>query len=264
MGERHSGDEPGRRRGHPGGTVLGPAPADRDIAFEARLAAALSPGGPPGGIDSEAEQRAVAAFRAARDSGAHALRTRRRDDWRPRQARGARLSLKATLSVFLASVTLGGVAFAAIDSVGSGKGDDGQQKGPSSSAPGQSTAEPPAPGSAGTSARPHHPPTAKDTLAHCRAYEQVKDHGKALDATAWHRLVAAAGGQENVADYCAERIARADRANSDKGDKTRNSGNGNSSSGSGNSGNSSNGDNSGKVGEKAADSAIPGRSGAKK
>ncbi|MFJ9871109.1 hypothetical protein [Streptomyces sp. NPDC101165] len=261
MGERHSGDEPGRRRGHPGGTVLGPAPADRDAAFEARLGAALSRGGTSSGIDPEAEQRAVAAFCAARDSGAHALRTRRRDDWRPRQARGARLSLKATLSVFLASVTLGGVAFAAIDSVGSGKGDGGQQKRPSSSAPGRSTAEPAAPGSAGASARPHHPAQAKDTLAHCRAYEQVKDRGKALDATAWQRLVAAAGGEENVAGYCAERIARADGTNSGKGDKTHSGGNGHSGADSGNSGN---GTNSGKVGEKPTSSANSGKSGAKK
>ncbi|MFI8240898.1 hypothetical protein ACIF83_27080 [Streptomyces sp. NPDC085866] len=273
MGERHSGEEPGRRRGHPGGTVLGPAPADRVAAFEVRLGAALSPGGTSSGIDPEAERRAVAAFRAARDSGAHAVRTRRRDDWRPRQARGARLSLKATVSVFLASVTLGGVAFAAIDSVRSGKDDGGQQKRPSSSAPGQSTAEPAAPGSAGASVRPHHPATAKDTLAQCRAYEQVKDHGKALGATAWQRLVTAAGGEENVAGYCAERIARADGVNSDKGDKgdkTHNSGNERSSSDSSNSTSSGNGtsngnsDNSGKVGEKPTNSANSGKSGGKK
>ncbi|MFF5017690.1 hypothetical protein [Streptomyces sp. NPDC001165] len=256
MGERHSGDVPGRRRGHPGGTALGPAPADLDAAFEARLGAVLSLDGTSSCIDPEAEQRAVAAFRAARDSGAHALRTRRRDDWRPREARGARLSLKATLSVFLASVTLGGVAFAAIDSVGSGKDDDGQQKRPSSSAPGQSTADPAAPGSAGASARPHHPATAKDTLAHCRAYEQVKEHGKALDAKAWQRLVAAAGGKENVAGYCAERIARADGANSDKGNKTRNS-----SSNSSSSTNGGNSGNSGKVGEKPTNSANATNSG---
>ncbi|TVZ93431.1 hypothetical protein [Streptomyces sp. BK340] len=275
MGERHSGDEPGRRRGHPGGTVLGPAPADRtdrDPAFEALLGAALSRGAASGAVDPEAERRAVAAFRAARDSGAHALRTRRRDDWRPRQARGARLSLKATLSVFLASVALGGVAFAAIDSVGSRKDDAGQQKRPSASAPGHSSAEPAGPGSAGASARPHHPATAKDTLAHCRAYEQVKDHGKALDATAWQRLVTAAGGQEKVAGYCAERIARADGATgnkndkNDKSDKTRNSGNGRSSSdsSSGNGSGSGKGDNSGKAGVRPTGSADPGKSGGKK
>ncbi|GGY92028.1 hypothetical protein [Streptomyces poonensis] len=34
-------------------------------------------------VDRAAEARAVAAYRTARDQGAHALRTRRRDDWRP-------------------------------------------------------------------------------------------------------------------------------------------------------------------------------------
>ncbi|MFE1880378.1 hypothetical protein [Streptomyces diastatochromogenes] len=258
MGERHSGDEPGRRRGHPGGTVLGPAPADRDrrdAAFEARLAAALRRGAASGGIDPEAEQRAVAAFRAARDAGAHASRTRRRDDWRPRESRGARLSLKATLSVFLASVTLGGVAFAAIDSVGSAKHDDGRRTRPSSSAPEQPGAKPTAPESGAPSTRPGHPATAKDTLAHCRAYEQIKDRGKALDATAWQRLVTAAGGAENVAAYCSEQIALADGANKGKSDKPHNSGNGHGSSDSAKSGNT------GKVDSKAADSADSANSG---
>ncbi|MGW2856972.1 hypothetical protein ACWDAZ_35330, partial [Streptomyces sp. NPDC001215] len=52
------------------------------------------------------------------------------------------------------------------------------------------------------------PATAKDTEAHCRAYEHVKNRGKALDATAWQRLVAAAGGTDKVAAYCAEQLAR--------------------------------------------------------
>ncbi|MFD5719702.1 hypothetical protein [Streptomyces sp. NPDC127036] len=39
--------------------------------------------------DGEAEAHAVAAFRAARDGGAHAAPTRRRDDWRHRRSAGA-------------------------------------------------------------------------------------------------------------------------------------------------------------------------------
>ncbi|MFG2450748.1 hypothetical protein ACGFSG_15335 [Streptomyces sp. NPDC048512] len=39
-------------------------------------------------VDGEAEAHAVAAFRAARDDGAHAAPTRRRDDWRHRRGAG--------------------------------------------------------------------------------------------------------------------------------------------------------------------------------
>ncbi|MGW5061766.1 hypothetical protein ACWEQ2_31320 [Streptomyces sp. NPDC004096] len=44
---------------------------------------------------------------------------------------------------------------------------------------------------------------------HRRAYEQFHHRGKALEATAWQRLVAAAGGKDKVASYCSERPARA-------------------------------------------------------
>ncbi|CAM5249096.1 hypothetical protein STENM223S_03267 [Streptomyces tendae] len=76
--------------------------------------------------DGEAERRALEAFRVARDAGAHRARTRRRDDWRPRARRRGARSWKATLSVLLASLTLGGVAYAAI---GAGGGDGGSAKG---------------------------------------------------------------------------------------------------------------------------------------
>ncbi|MFF7970778.1 hypothetical protein [Streptomyces sp. NPDC007905] len=57
----------------------------------------------------------------------------------------------------------------------------------------------------------------RDAEAHCRAYEQVKDHGKAPDATAWQRLVAVAGGKDKVAAYCSEQQARATAAASRPG-----------------------------------------------
>ncbi|OIJ64206.1 hypothetical protein [Streptomyces mangrovisoli] len=38
-------------------------------------------------VDREAAARALAAFRDARDSGAHRVRPRRRDDWRPGERR---------------------------------------------------------------------------------------------------------------------------------------------------------------------------------
>ncbi|MEW2256120.1 hypothetical protein [Streptomyces sp. NPDC047869] len=219
MGERLSGEGlPARRRGHPGGTVLGSAPAGPDAGFEARIAAALRADGTDG-VDPEAERRAVAAFRTARDSGQRPARTRRRDDWRPGRPRRARLSVRTTLSVFLASLTLGGVAFAAMGSPGLAGPDDGGT-GPRrtrplvSTAPGQRAAEPAGTASAAPSARPHHPATAQDLRAHCRAYEQVRGRGKALDSTAWQRLVVAAGGEDDVADYCAAQLARPARTTS--------------------------------------------------
>ncbi|MGW0375504.1 hypothetical protein ACWDZW_42985, partial [Streptomyces coeruleorubidus] len=54
------------------------------------------------------------------------------------------------------------------------------------------------------------PAPARDTEARCRAYEQVDGRGKAMEATAWKRLVEAAGGERNVTAYCAEQLARAE------------------------------------------------------
>ncbi|MGW1166717.1 hypothetical protein [Streptomyces sp. NPDC002550] len=230
MGERHGGDGPfGRRRAHPGGTLSAPGDACADQAdegradsgFEARLGAALR----AGGVDAEAERRAVAAFRAAHATRAPGARTRRRDDWRPAAPRRARVPLRAALSVALASLTLGGVAFAAIGSAGSGT--HGRPGTPHPALPSASTPHrPPAPGTpAGTagqasgaaSTRPHHPATARDTVAHCRAYERAGDRSGALDATAWQRLVGAAGGEEKVAAYCAAQVKAAYGKKADKG-----------------------------------------------
>ncbi|KUM74736.1 hypothetical protein [Streptomyces curacoi] len=212
MGERQNGGGySGRRRVHPDGTgpgrASGPATALDDAALEALLSAAVLRGYRP---DTEGEQRAVAAFRAARDAGAHRVRTRRRDDWRPRERRLV-LSLKTTLSLFLASLTLGGVAVAAIGSSDSSDGpadDQGRPSGPSTSAPGLPAAEHSSAASDAATHKPGHPSAAQDTEAQCRAYEQIKDRGKALDSTAWQRLVTAAGGEDKVAAYCAEQLAR--------------------------------------------------------
>ncbi|WP_280862955.1 hypothetical protein [Streptomyces sp. SAI-144] len=210
MGDERSGDASGRRHARREETLRGrPArdgrpPYDEaahdDGPLKALLVAALR-----GESDGEGELRAVAAFRAERDAGAHRARTRRRDDWRPRSQRRRARSLKATLSVLLASLTLGGVAYAAIDSAGSGEAKGatgGKDVRPSVSA---ST-----PADSHSSARPtpsapaERPPTAKDTLARCRAYENLRGRGKALDSTAYQRLVTAAGGEGNVRAYCAK------------------------------------------------------------
>lgn len=207
MGDRQSdGSAPGRRRVHPGGTLPGPEDGPGGPALESLLAGAMR----AGVLDSDAEQRAVAAFRAAREAGAHrTTRTRRRDDWRPREHGRARRSLRATLTLSLAGFTLGGVAFAAIGTV-AGSSDDGhaaRQRPHAPVVPSATAARTP-----GTSATPDRPETAKDTEAHCRAYEKVKGHGKALESTAWQRLIAAAGGEENVTAYCAEQLAQAPAA----------------------------------------------------
>lgn len=227
MGERHGdGGTPDRRVAHPAGspseepalnvprTPAPQPPASETPALEALLAAAVR----GRADDAEAEALAVAAFRTARDDGAHAARTRRRDDWRPREQRRVGRSLKATFAVLLASVTLGGVAVAAI---GSSSDDDNEDHGragtrSSSSTQDRSASEaaqpgtPEAPSAPGTSAQADpsgHPTQAQDTEAHCRAYERVKGRGKALNSTAWQRLVEAAGGEDKVAAYCAQQLS---------------------------------------------------------
>ncbi|MFJ5996629.1 hypothetical protein [Streptomyces sp. NPDC092370] len=199
MGERQSGGGlSGRGSRH---TLL-------DCDVEALLIASLI----RDGVDAEAEQRAVAAFRAARDAGALRTRGHRRDDWRSGERRHLGRSLKTTLSVLFASLTLGGVAVAAIGAAGSPeKGTThapGRKPAPSS-APHDPAGKPPrgghSPGSGTGSApaRPGRPSPAQDDEVRCRAYERAGGRGEAMDATAWQRLVTAAGGERNVTAYCA-------------------------------------------------------------
>ncbi|MCX5050599.1 MULTISPECIES: hypothetical protein [unclassified Streptomyces] len=207
MGDRHSdGTAPGRRHVHPGGTLPTSGEAPVGPALESLLADALR----SGVLDADAEQRAVAAFRAARDGGAHRARTRRRDDWRPREHGRARRSLRATLTLSLAGLTLGGVAYAAIGTVGGSSGDGHAARQQAHAPVVPSTTVPRAPVAPST---PDRPDTAKDTEAHCRAYEKVKGHGKAMESTAWQRLIAAAGGERNVTAYCTEQLGRAKAEN---------------------------------------------------
>ncbi|MHC3468216.1 hypothetical protein ACYF6T_05845 [Streptomyces sp. 7R007] len=212
MGEpQGEGSGAGRRHARPGATVSGSADGTESAALERLLAAAMR----PDAVDAEGERRAVAAFRAARDAGAHRARTRRRDDWRPREHRRTRRSLKATFAIAVTGLTLGGVAYAGIGAVGSSHAEHGEQR-TSPSAGASGAASDPSSAAVSTapdpSATPDRPGTAQDTEAHCQAYEQVKDHGKALDATAWQRLVKAAGGERNVTAYCARRLGLASPA----------------------------------------------------
>ncbi|MEV4866399.1 hypothetical protein [Streptomyces ossamyceticus] len=166
-------------------------------------------------VDSAGEARALAAFRAARELGPRTTRTRRRDDWRPNPRRRVQLSVRTTLAVLLSSLTLGGVAFAAIGSAtrhdaaaGPGRAEDGRT--------GTSHSAPAAPGPSGTpgagSSTGDRPANARDTEAQCRAYEKTEGRGGALDATVLRRLSDAAGGTEKVTAYCAARLGDADDA----------------------------------------------------
>ncbi|MER7570573.1 hypothetical protein [Streptomyces sp. NPDC126514] len=207
MGEQLSdGGTAGRRPVLPHGSPSGP-PADTGLpGLEALLAAAMR----PAAVDAEGERRAVAAFRAAREAGVHRARTRRRDDWRPRTRGHTLRSLRATLSLFAASLALGGAAFAAIGTAGSSSDASGGHGTPTpSTAPADPDPEPSAPASGTATAVRERPSTAADTEAKCRAYEQLDGNGKALDAPAWQRLTEAAGGAEKVAAYCAQRLAEA-------------------------------------------------------
>ncbi|GAA5021722.1 hypothetical protein [Streptomyces siamensis] len=200
MGERLAGE--GRRWVHPGGSVTGPGGEEVGPGLETALATALR-----GAVDQEAEQRAVTAFRVARDAGAHTVRTRRRDDWSVGEEPRAGRPVRTTLAVLLAGLSLGGVAVAAVGSVGSpshGTGDSQAGKPPTgaSSVPDDKNS--------GTSGQADRPDTAQDTEAHCRAYQQVVGRGHTLNSTAWQRLVTAAGGADTVAAYCAEQLARAE------------------------------------------------------
>ncbi|MFJ8106993.1 hypothetical protein [Streptomyces sp. NPDC096132] len=248
MGERlNDGGEPVRRHAHPARTT--PAADTVDAELEALLADALRQVGSPAAAaaGSEGELRAVAAFRAARDAGEHRARTRRRDDWRPRTRRRTARSLRATLSVAVASLALGGVAFAAIGSA-THDSDAAERPKQSASASEGRSATPSLTPSPGTSADRDRPVTAQDTEAHCRAYQQVKGQGRALDSTAWQRLVTAAGGEENVEAYCAAQTASA-AGNGKAGEKS-----GGNSGDSGNSGTTGNGE------EKAEKTATPDKS----
>ncbi|MFJ7964720.1 hypothetical protein [Streptomyces sp. NPDC096324] len=217
MGERHVGDgaAPGTgiaRAADPGGVGLASAadPAGGETPLEGLLAAAMR----RRGDDRAAETQAVAAFRAARDSGAHSAPTRLRDDWRPKERKGPSRSLRAAFAVLLAGLTLGGVAVAAIGPV---THEDAGHRGaatarPSDSVPGRfpesvAPVGPGAPGVVTPSGLVSRPSGAQDTEAHCRAYASVKGRGDALDSRAWQRLVTAAGGEDKVEAFCAGQLA---------------------------------------------------------
>lgn len=215
MGDRHSDSgAPGHRRVHFGDVMSGPEGAALEALFAAMPEACVGP---------EGEQRAVAAFRAAQDTGAHRARTRRRDDWRPRAQRRAWRSVRAAVALSLAGLTLSGVGVAAIGVVRSSDDGDGDRR-PSwpsavASSRGGAGGSPAESHTPSASATPDRQATAQDTEAHCRVYE--KGRGKALDATVWQLLVETAGGEKNVAAYCVEQLGRTAGDKEGKAEKTK-------------------------------------------
>ncbi|MFG2955434.1 hypothetical protein ACGF5O_17110 [Streptomyces sp. NPDC048291] len=234
MSERLSGGgAPGRRRAQTGDALSGPADAGDADVLESVLATAIR----ADGLAPDAEQRAVAAFRAAHSAGVQPARTRRRDDWRrPAEKRRSRRPLKVTFGVVFAGLALGGVAVAAVGSSTDGTGTGRGTARPSAVAPERPGDAGSSPSSSAGGGRPtDRPANAQDTAAHCRAYEQVQGRGKALDSTAWQRLVTAAGGEDRVAAYCSEQLTgtgksakgTADPAKSTPGNGRANGGQGN-------------------------------------
>ncbi|MGW2177438.1 hypothetical protein ACWCXX_04935 [Streptomyces sp. NPDC001732] len=183
--------------------------------------------------DTDGERRAVAAFLAARDGGAHApvpwWRRRRRDDWRPAVRRRGARPVRGVLGGFLAAALLGGVAVAAGSGAlpgpfGGGSDGPGTVR-PTSPAPvtpgarrtgdappptgGDGTAESTGTGrGTGSTKAPDDARSSKgarNITALCRVYLADRGNGRSLDATAFERLETAAGGASETAvrAYCA-------------------------------------------------------------
>lgn len=175
------------------------------------LLAAARPGAAAG---PEGEDRALGAFRAARDEGAHAavspLRRRRRDDWRPVVRRRGARSARLLVGGFAAALALGGVAVAG----GSGViptpfgGTAPEVTPPVRSAP----AVPPRTDGRGKSDEVTAVPGAGPATAGagpaqgdaglCRAYREAGNSADAADPAVVDRLAGVAGGKSAVPAYC--------------------------------------------------------------
>ncbi|MFD7442309.1 hypothetical protein [Streptomyces sp. NPDC059909] len=200
----------------------------RTPELDALLDAARRPG-PPDTADAAAQERALAAFRAARDEGLHTAparwRRRGRDDWRPAGERGRVPVLVKALIAGLVAAALGGATVAAVEGVIPSPFDGDKEPGPARTSPvapgpgqgetrraDQGPEEPvePTPPDTGGSLRPG-PDAAADDLAHCRVYLAALDRKRVPPrGEAMKRLEAAAGGPEGVRAWC-EQLADAER-----------------------------------------------------
>ncbi|MGW2560333.1 hypothetical protein ACWCXB_14020 [Streptomyces sp. NPDC001514] len=165
----------------------------------------------PAPVDAEAAQRALSAFRAARDAGTLSAPTRRGDDWRTTGQRRRTVWFKTALGAVTGTLMLGGVAMAT-GTVPAPFGADEEEPRPRpgvshgrQGAPAGSDHDGPQEPTGTPSVRPSAglPTQGRADVARCRVYEAKAGHGQAVDATAWQRLEEAAGGPGAVADYCA-------------------------------------------------------------
>ncbi|MCX4824622.1 hypothetical protein OG883_33165 [Streptomyces sp. NBC_01142] len=196
-----------------------PRPPELEALFDAASRpCALSPA---------AEEKALRAFRTAREEGVHAapLRwRRRRDDWRPDGERRWVRALKALLAGVVTAAALGGVAVAAGDGAISLPFGGGAEPRPRQSAPtvpgageesvrdgrwGRGPQRPSRPSPSASYESPRERPgMAQDTVAHCRVYlAAVEGRGKAPGDAAATRLEEAAGNREAIPVYCEQRLA---------------------------------------------------------
>ncbi|MFC4606654.1 hypothetical protein ACFO9E_02255 [Streptomyces maoxianensis] len=205
---------------------------EREGAHTPELEALLAAARRPGVVDPAAEERALRAFRVARDEGVGAAPVRwrrRRDDWRPAAERRRVRALKALVAGVAVAATLGGVAVAAgMGVIPSPFGGEAEPK-PVRSAPTAPVVEE-GRGGAGrgegtpqSPVRPTRPSTGdaspgrpgkaqgQDTAAHCRRYlAAAAGRGTAPKGAAMAELEAAAGGPAAVRAYC-ERLLAAER-----------------------------------------------------
>lgn len=172
----------------------------------------------PGALSPAAEEKALHAFRTAREQGVHAapLRWRRgRDDWRPADERRLTRPLKALLAGVVLAAALGGVAAAGDGSLSLPFGGGAEPK-PARSAPavpgageesvrdgrwGPQRSATPSPSASHESPR-KRPRAAQDTVAHCRVYLAAAEGRGRPGNTVTTRLAEAAGNRDAVPGYC--------------------------------------------------------------
>ncbi|MFF2779126.1 hypothetical protein ACFVU3_30060 [Streptomyces sp. NPDC058052] len=188
---------------------------ERGMREHDEMAADLAGALRPADVDDASARAAVAAFRTARDAGLHvSRRTRRREDWRPAERRVGR-SLRATLSALAASLTLGGVAVAAVLPVGPFGDTESREPGsrlvtavpqppegpasPSSGSPGSSS-----PSSSRATAAPLDPRTSarppRTDGPPCHPHEKVPGRAGAVEAPGRKGSAGQAGGREPHCD----------------------------------------------------------------
>ncbi len=189
------------------------APGELASAEQRIVAALLNAVRRPLAIDPIAEERALAAFRSARLAGP--ARTRRCDDWRPGPRLRRKRAWRIALVAFVASIALGGVAYAAYVNRPDHGNHDRHPVPLTSPAPSPGLGGHAAPGdtrhahwpsaSADPSWDSAGPGAASYETARCRVYlGTAKKHPHHRSAAGYQRLAKAAGGADRLPAYCTE------------------------------------------------------------